>query len=81
MLSEELRRAGGLESLKKYRDPKTGWKISDKGFHGNTDQDSFQEFLEEAGLDSSVTEVTVNRIWDKVNSHFRAKAYLPFISA
>lgn len=45
------------------------------------DQDSFQEFLEETGLDSSVTEVTVNRIWDNVNSHFRARAYLPFISA
>ncbi|MFR3752687.1 MAG: hypothetical protein ACLTW9_11075 [Enterocloster sp.] len=44
------------------------------------DQDSFQEFLEETGLDSSVTEVTVNRIWDNVNSHFRARAY-PFISA
>ncbi len=81
MLSEELRKAGGLESLKNTGIQKLDGRYRIKVSMVILDQDSFHEFLEEAGLDSSVTEVTVNRIWDNVNSHFRAKAYLPFISA
>lgn len=81
MLSEELRKAGGLESLKNTGIQKLDGRYRIKVSMVILDQDSFQEFLEETGLDSSVTEVTVNRIWDNVNSHFRARAYLPFISA
>ena len=81
MLSEELRKAGGLESLKNTGIQKLDVRYRIKVYMVILDQDSFQEFMEETGLDSSVTEVTVNRIWDNVNSHFRARAYLPFISA
>ncbi|MCD7992555.1 MAG: ABC transporter permease, partial [Clostridia bacterium] len=78
MLSEELIKAGGLDSLKNTGIQKLNGRYKVKVSMVILDRGSFQAFLEESGLDRSVTEVTVNRIWDNVNSHFRARTYLPF---
>ncbi|MBA4689091.1 MAG: ABC transporter permease [Candidatus Galacturonibacter soehngenii] len=46
------------------------------------DDKSFHNYLESLGVTLSDTEqgmVTINRIWDNMNSNFRYKKYIPFI--
>ncbi len=46
------------------------------------DDKSFQNYCESLGVTLSDTEqgmVTINRIWDNMNSNFRYKKYIPFI--
>lgn len=81
MLSEELKTAGGIEALKD-----TGISKREGGYLVDVpvvvlDDRSFQAYLEEAEIPGTDVEtVTVNRIWDNINSHFRDKTYLPYLT-
>ena len=45
------------------------------------DDRSFTEYCEQVGAASSGTgSVVLNRIWDSINSNFRYKQYIPFLS-
>lgn len=81
MLSGELKAAGGIEALKD-----TGITEREGEYLVETpvvvlDDESFKVYLEEEGIGApDVETVTVNRIWDNINSHFREKTYLPFLA-
>lgn len=82
MLSEELKAAGGIEALKDTGITKRGEKYLVETPVVVLDDESFKVFLKKAGIDvPDVETVTVNRIWDNINSHFREKTYLPFLAA
>ncbi|WP_294151482.1 ABC transporter permease [uncultured Clostridium sp.] len=81
MLSKELKAAGGIEALKDTGITKRGGEYLVDTPIVVLDDESFKAFLKETGIAApGVETVTVNRIWDNVNSHFREKTYLPFLT-
>lgn len=81
MLSKELKSAGGIEALQDTGITKKGGEYLVETPIVVLDDQSFEQFLQETEIDDpDVETVTVNRIWDNINSHFRDKAYLPFLT-
>lgn len=82
MFSDNLHASGGIKAVAgsdvAVKDNKYQVKVpivimDDKSFHN---------YLESLGVTISDTEqgmVTINRIWDNMNSNFRYKKYIPFI--
>lgn len=81
MLADELKGAGGIEALKDTGITKRGGKYLVETPIVVLDDESFGAFLKETGIDDpDVETVTVNKIWDNINSHFREQTYLPFLT-
>ena len=84
MLSPELRALGSLEALKD-----TGITAQNGSYQIKVpivvlDDASFEEYCAQAGITAPAgappSAVTVNQIWDSAHSHFRERAYLPYIN-
>ncbi len=78
--SEELRQLGGVEELS------GGEAVSKDGSYiipaqiVILDDESFLEFCGQIGVEPEGSGgILLNRIWDRKNSHFREKVYVPFV--
>lgn len=80
-ISDELKELGGLETV-------AGNVVrADEGFYYIPaalvvmDDRSFVEYGRQIGIEPDIMgSIVVNRIWDSVNSNFRYKEYIPFLS-
>ncbi len=82
-LSRELSALGGLEGLKD-----TGIQAKEDGYVIEVpvlvmDDRSFYAYAQAAGIqdfpEDGTAAVTVNRIWDNVNSRFKERMYVPYV--
>ncbi len=80
-ISQEVKRLGGAEAL-----AGTSVIAADDAYIIQApivimDDNSFAEYCEQIGVSPSETgSVILNRIWDSVNSNFRYKEYVPFLT-
>lgn len=82
MMSNELRKVGGLSFLAGSDLVKKENKYQVKIPIVILDDESFQEYGKRVGVTAGTTKqgiITVNQIWDKLNSNYRHKKYIPFI--
>ncbi len=81
-ISDELKNLGGLETIAGSSVRATDGSYSIQAPIVIMDDSSFAEYCEQIGVPSSGTgSVVLNRIWDSVNSNFRYKEYIPFLTA
>lgn len=78
-ISDALKRLGGLEAVADAG--------AAKGFYSIQapiiimDDSGFEEYCEKIGIEPGETgSIVLNRIWDSINSNFRYKEYVPFLS-
>ncbi|MFI3202648.1 MAG: hypothetical protein R3Y54_14220 [Eubacteriales bacterium] len=82
MLSDDLQASGGISAV-----AGSDVTVKDNKYQVKVpivimDDKSFYNYLASLGVTISDTEqgmVTINRIWDNMNSNFRYKKYIPFI--
>lgn len=80
-ISEEVESLGGLEALAGTSVSVAGDTYTIQAPIVIMDDSSFAAYCEQIGVSPSGTgSVILNRIWDSVNSNFRYKEYVPFLT-
>ena len=80
-VSEEVKSLGGLEAIAESNVRAAGGVYTMQAPIVIMDDSSFAAYCEQIGVSASEKgSVVLNRIWDKINSNFRYKEYVPFLS-
>ena len=79
-VSRQVAAAGGLEAIAGESIVREGDDYLVQAPLVILDDESFAEYCEQIQAEPSGGAVVLNRIWDSVNSNFRYKAYIPFLT-
>ncbi len=80
-ISRELNRLGGVESIAGSAVRTAEGEYSIQAPIIIMDDSAFEEYCRKTGIEPGKTgSIVLNRIWDSVNSNFRYREYVPFLS-